>query len=59
MFQFFKKNPVKPKAVTESKKVGNDASLQKAPKLKKLATRGYKPADNRQVTHNLRRRMGR
>jgi len=28
-------------------------------KFKGNAVRGYKPADNRQVTHNLRRRMGR
>ncbi len=59
MFHLFKKNQPKSKAAPESKKAGNDANLQKVPKLKKLATRGYKPADNRQVIHNLRRRMGR
>lgn len=31
----------------------------KASKLKSNSVKGYKPLDNRQVTHNLRRRMGR
>lgn len=31
----------------------------KAAKFKKNLVKGYKPGDNRQVTHNLRRRMGR
>jgi hypothetical protein len=30
-----------------------------AAKLKNNTLKGYKPGDNRQVTHNLRRRMGR
>jgi hypothetical protein len=31
----------------------------KASKIKNNLVKGYKPGDNRQVTHNLRRRMGR
>ncbi len=31
----------------------------KAAKFKNNSIKGYKPGDNRQVTHNLRRRMGR
>ena len=31
----------------------------KASKFKNNLVKGYKPGDNRQVTHNLRRRMGR
>jgi hypothetical protein len=38
----------------KEKKVAN-----KNPKPKNNLVKGYKPGDNRQVTHNLRRRMGR
>jgi hypothetical protein len=36
----------------------NSAFWEGSLNMKGLAGKGYKPMDNRQVTHNLRRRMG-
>lgn len=51
-----------PQTDSAAKNILINLELKKEPKASKLKNnlvKGYKPMDNRQVTHNLRRRMGR
>ena len=50
---------LEPRAVQTKPKAGKKKKESGPVKFKGNAVKGYKPADNRQVTHNLRRRMGR